>query len=120
MAKLPLATAAAQRADRLLLFAYLEELHEIGPDALAEVARDIAEEQGGSTGPQTKPTTARQGSSRESAPPAEQGNGDAQTEDRLNAMENNMASFTDAVREELSLLRQALLEQKRKPDGGDN
>ena len=106
-------------ADRLLLFAYLEELRDIGPDALAEVARDIAEEQGGTTGPHNRPVSSHPRPT-EQLSEIDRGGGTADTRERLRTMESNMASLTDAVREELSLLRQALLEQHRKPDGEDN
>ena len=111
-------------ADRLLLFAYLEELHEIGPDSLAEVARDIVEEQGGGVDePPPKSMAelkapARNG--RDSLSEDEAGSPASSTQARLSAMETSMESLTDAVREEIAMLRQALLEQNAKPGDKDS
>ena len=103
-------------ADRLLLFAYLEELHEIGPEALREVAKDIVEEQGGSTDIHAKPVRGSPVSSSSDAD-LEEGQGQ-ETRQRLTAVESSMASLTDAVREELAMLREALLEKNAKSSGG--
>jgi len=114
--------------DRLLLYGYLEEIHEINRDGLRSVANDILEEQGGPAdseplelppleiSPQlevdesadTPPEPATRASRK---PPAESG-------DRLAAVEQSMTDLTGAVREELALLRQALLNQ-RDPDDDD-
>ena len=111
--------------DRLLLYGYLEELHEIDQPALNAVASDIIEEQGG--GPSTAlaggaPAPSLQAPEfNEAAPlasdtelpePAVPAN-----DERLAAVENSVASLAGALKEELSLLREALLARQK---GDDN
>jgi general secretion pathway protein A len=142
--------------DRLLLFGYLEELHEINYDSLQAVAQDILEEQGGDIGPEPRsmfhqhdatqvrqpeaypPLTAEHGpslaqpgaaggpSTSAAADPvagpgaARPASGEPGADDRsgnvqgrLAAVESNMASLTDSVRDELARLRQVLLDEAR-------
>ncbi|MCP5157216.1 MAG: AAA family ATPase [Ectothiorhodospiraceae bacterium] len=111
-------------ADRLLLYGYLEELHTIDVKALDSVASDIIEEQGGTTGAYAKAgglagvngvdyEEEGEGDDHRAASDASRARrptpGPDPTDQRLQAVESNMASLTDAVRQELSLLRQALL-----------
>jgi len=109
--------------DRLLLYGYLEEIHHIDQAALNSVAQDIIEEQGGpvedssatlppldAPSPLTLPeTTAISGETDHAGSPPE-------TDQRLASMEQSMSSLTDAVRQELQLLRRALLNQKDPDD----
>jgi putative secretion ATPase (PEP-CTERM system associated) len=115
--------------DRLLLYGYLEEIHAIDREGLRSVANDIIEEQGGPVDsdpmelppleispqleldepaePQRAPTKRRS-----SKPPPE-------SDGRLAAVEQSMTDLTGAVREELALLRKALLNQKDPDDDQD-
>jgi general secretion pathway protein A len=109
--------------DRLLLYGYLEEIHRIDQAALNSVAQDIIEEQGGpvedtsatlppldAPSPLALPeTTAISGET-------EHAGSSPETDERLASMEQSMSSLTDAVRQELQLLRQALLNQKDPDD----
>ncbi len=106
-----------------MLYGYLEEIHQIDQGALNSVAQDIIEEQGG---PMEDPSatlppldTPSQLISPE--PAADNGGKDhaaptSETDNRLASMEQSMSSLTDAVRQELQLLRQALLNQKDPDD----
>lgn len=109
--------------DRLMLYGYLEEIHQIDQGALNSVAEDIIEEQGGpmeDTGatlppldtpsPLILPEPAADSGATDHAAPA------SETDHRLASMEQSMSSLTDAVRQELQLLRQALLNQKAPDD----
>jgi len=107
--------------DRLLLYGYLEETHEINRDGLNSVANDIIEEQGGGVDdepirppsldtPSDFELEAPEPPQIESATPAE--SVDRDSDKRLAAMEQSMSNLTGAVREELALLRKALLNQK--------
>jgi general secretion pathway protein A len=109
--------------DRLLLYGYLEEIHQIDRAGLNSVANDILEEQGGPVdeGPMTPApfeysieSEPEDAPSRQIAPaPAAQAKPAAGAEDkRLAAVEQSMTDLTGAVREELALLRKALLNQK--------
>ena len=113
--------------DRLLLYGYLEEIHEINRECLNSVANDIIEEQGGPDEPESvslpplepspqiglesdeapSPATVTPKPSRRPAAGADK---------RLSAVEQSMTDLTGAVREELSLLRKALLNQKDPDD----
>jgi putative secretion ATPase (PEP-CTERM system associated) len=111
--------------DRLLLHGYLEEIHEINGDGLASVANDIIEEQGdpADSAPMGLPTletspeiasqeptdTLSESTTRPASKPS------ADSDNRLAAVEQSMTDLTGAVREELALLRKALLDQ-RDPD----
>ena len=114
--------------DRLLLYGYLEELHELNHQALHAVAHDILEEQGVEVDgrPQLGPTDPSMtglapAEPRRSADPVGPSAGETEEsmQGRLNAMETSMASLTDAVREELSLLRRALLDASRREEDDD-
>ena len=103
--------------DRLMLYGYLEELHEIDQSALSAVASDLIEEQGGTPSPALSSVVgmpslvapdSAPASPAVSVPPSTPGDGD-----RLAAVENSVASLADALKEELSLLRQALLAQDK-------
>ncbi len=105
--------------DRLLLLGALEELHHIDRAALETVTRDIVEEQGGGDTGEYAVASLRQevtahappGAARAAGAAAQPAPGPAgaDTEQRLAAVETSMASLTDAVREELALLRKALM-----------
>jgi len=112
--------------DRLMLYGYLEEIHAIDRSGLASVANDIIEEQGGhadadptelpplEVSPQIESDEAMDTPSeprrRPAAKPA------AEPDGRLAAVEQSMTDLTGAVREELALLRKALLTQKDPDD----
>ena len=111
--------------DRLLLYGYLEEIHEISRDALDSVANDIIEEQGGLSdvdvvgfSPEEPPlqiepdSTTPQSSTRSGVQGGASRNSGKEANDRLAAVEQSMTDLTGAVREELALLRKALLNQR--------
>jgi hypothetical protein len=99
--------------DRLLLYGYLEGLHEISELALGAVTADIVEEHGGleddrslavpEGAPALAPTNVP-----EIAPPADA--------NRLSAVEDSVASLASTLKEEMALLRKALIEKSK---GGD-
>ncbi len=102
--------------DRLLLYVYLEELHEVASKSVASVARDIREEQGGSVmyseGNTSQPTEA-QGMEAGDDGPSEalrtsNIHRDPGDEKRLEAVEGSVAELATVMREELSLLRKAM------------
>lgn len=99
--------------DRLLLFGSLEELSVIGPEALETVAGDIVEEQG--LGDEPEPVqSASLGSLPTPEVPATAVRSNGNGEDgRLAAVEQSVSTLADAVREELSLLRQTLIERDK-------
>ncbi len=111
--------------DRLLLYGYLEEIHVLNGHGLASVANDIIEEQGGpadsarmdlpplETPPPVESPEPADTLSASTTPPSSEPSGDS--DNRLAAVEQSMADLTGAVREELTLLRKALLNQ-RDPD----
>ncbi len=120
--------------DRLMLYGALEELRTIDTKALRAVAEDIIEEQGGGEVPEPVlrapgPATAIPGEAAGSAalvvPPVPgAGNGasgdasrpggpyDPVEEARLHAVESSVAALAEAMREELALLRKAVLESR--------
>ena len=119
--------------DRLLLFGCLEELHTLDGDALRSVARDIVEEHGGGIEDEPKmappdPSSVvgimegggQPGGGNGALPPAGAGNGAADhmrnQDDRLKSMENSMAELTNAMKDELSLLREAMVTAMQKQD----
>ena len=128
--------------DRLLLYGYLEELHEINRVALDSVVNDIIDEQGDPTNsipldtsvpelsfqiepqgsvdipsePLLRPSSPPPSSppAKSSSQPSSQSSDDS--ESRLAAVEQSMTDLTGAVREELALLRKALLAQRDASD----
>lgn len=102
--------------DRLLLFGSIEELHHITLDSFRSVTRDILEEQGATTGELRSHDTgvpeepARPARTRAATPSADVSGAN---EDRLVAMETSVASLAESMREEMTLLREALLQRKR-------
>ncbi len=114
--------------DRLLLYGYLEEIHDINQAALRSVVDDIIDEQGDPTSsitmdipiaevaPQIEsqapidlpPEPVLQPSSASSNDP----------DGRLAAVEQSMSDLAGAVREQLELLRKALGAQRGGPDDG--
>jgi putative secretion ATPase (PEP-CTERM system associated) len=108
--------------DRLMLYGYLEELHELNGGSLKSVANDIIEEQGGSAdsdlmelaplevSPQLELDEPLETLPRPTAQPSSKPSTEA--DGRLAAVEQSMTDLTGAVREELTLLRKALLDQK--------
>lgn len=118
--------------DRLLLFAYLEEMHAIDASALAAVTRDITEEHGGDDplpplGGGMAPLPAVEAQPAAAPAPAPVATpAPAQSEERLSAVESSVHTLASAMKEELSLLRQALLARQdaastagNKDDEGD-
>jgi len=118
--------------DRLLLYGYLEEIHEINREGLNSVANDIIEEQGGVSdvdpmpmiAPPEEPSLQIESDTAAAPPPppapvsptpAPSKPKDA-PDNRLAAVEQSMTDLTGAVREELALLRKALLNQKDPDD----
>ncbi len=107
--------------DRLLLYGYLEEVHEINQHCLNSVASDIIEEQGGPADESitlppldVSPQIASDELKVEprAAPVPPKSTPPAEADNRLAAVEQSMTDLTGAVREELALLRKALLNQK--------
>jgi len=124
--------------DRLLLYGCLEELHTLDRTALEAVSHDIVEEQGGGAdedarleggpGPgELRPPPPRlegsNGARPQGAGNGAQGHGGADSahrqEERLKSVEHSMIELTSAMREELSLLRQAMLESMKRGGGKD-
>ncbi len=94
--------------DRLLLFGSLEQLTHLDAAALETVAQDMIEEQGLGPDPAPDPVV------RTIVPPAPQPDVTSPADSqRLAAMEQSVATLADAVREELALLRQTLLEREK-------
>ena len=96
--------------DRLLLFGCLEELHVIDIDAFRSVTRDIREEHGEST----QDVALQVNVTDNSKQIGKSGDRTGDSDDRIIAMEKSVASLAEAMRDELSMLRQALLEQNKK------
>ena len=112
--------------DRLLLYGYLEEVHDIDREALNSVANDVIEEQGGVSDvdpislPPEEPSPQLESDTVAAPPPVPQtrapSNSRDEPDNRLAAVEQSMTDLTGAVREELALLRKALLNQKDSDD----
>lgn len=106
--------------DRVMLYAYLEEMHQIDHDVISTVARDVVEEQGGLINesgnlPKLDIASASEGLNILRDPVAEPVvtlNGEH--EERLGQVEQSVSALSEAMREELSMLRQALAEFKGK------
>ena len=119
--------------DRLLLYGSLEELHTIDRGAVHAVSEDIIEERGGPSlrpvdpngiANQSRLTTsisppvALPDNSVSRSPtysnhlPEQNASVEARPDGRLVAVESSMESLTSALRDELALLRQALLDRK--------
>lgn len=101
--------------DRLLLYGFLEGLHRIDEDAIKSVTADIVEEHGGADDDVEEgapdlnvPAYSNGGAVPEGAPATPT---PAVDNSRLSAVEDSVATLTDALKEEMSLLRQALLAQ---------
>ena len=118
--------------DRLLLFGCLEELHTIDAEALRSVAHDIAEEHGTADEVEADEVKAdpslvtRRGAAMSSAPSpapalstvtAENERHNDQQEERMKSMETSMMALASVMKEELSLLRKAMVDGK---DGKDD
>jgi len=103
--------------DRILLFGFLEELHQIGREAVGSVTSDVLEEQGGPIGEvepmpvQESSTPAPKASKRSKTPAA--ANPDNGAGERMAAVEESMVSLTNVMREEMALLRKALVGKKQ-------
>ena len=123
--------------DRVLLYGSLEELHTIDRDAVHAVSEDIVEERGGpllkpahtdGIANQSRLTTSNsqpialpddsvsQSRTYSNHLPKQNSTVEAKSDDRPVAVESSMESLASALREELALLRQALLD--RKEQGG--
>ncbi len=108
--------------DRLLLYGYLQKIHQIKRDVLDSVVNEIINEQGEPTNPipserlslESLPKSGSQAFrdllSESAKLPSSQVSNDADT--RLAAVEQSMEDLTRAVREQLALLREALLRQR--------
>jgi general secretion pathway protein A len=108
--------------DRILLFGSIEELHHITLESFRAVTRDILEEQGATTGelrgldpnndpdpdPDPRPV-AKEPRPRTAVVAPSEAEGSSE---RLEAMETSVASLAEAMREEMSLLREALMARK--------
>ena len=115
--------------DRLLLYGYLEEIHAIDREGLRSVANDIIEEQGGSAdsdlmelppleiSPQLALDEPAETQGVSTTQPSKKPS--SESDGRLAAVEQSMTDLTGAVREELALLRKALLNQKDPDDDQD-
>jgi len=98
--------------DRLLLFGSLEQLSHLDAAALETVAQDMLEEQG--LGPDPVPEPAPEPVVRAISPsPGEVDTAPPAESQRLAAVEQSVTTLADAVREELALLRQTLLEREK-------
>ena len=101
--------------DRLMLYGYLEGLHVIDSRAVESVTADIIEEQGGGDDDVAEGAPEVLGPAARETPagtPADDG--------RLSAVEESVTSLADALKQEMGLLREALLSQastrRREPD----
>jgi putative secretion ATPase (PEP-CTERM system associated) len=95
--------------DRLLLYAFLEGLHRIDEAAVKSVTADIIEEHGGvdEDVAEGAPELALPYTDSLATPAAPAADG------RLAAVESSVASLASALKEEMGLLRETLLEQAR-------
>jgi hypothetical protein len=91
--------------DRLMLFAYLEGRHEVDAGVVQSVVDDIIEEQGG---PNEYDESATRIEREEPAKPPADG------ERRIAAVEDSMSELASSMKEELAMLRRALLERDGK------
>jgi general secretion pathway protein A len=111
--------------DRLLLYGYLEGLHEIDDKALESVTEDIVEEHGGADDdisgvvPEGAPELRVPSSRAGGANAYGAGSGEAK---RLSAVEESVSSLASTLQKEMALLREVLLEQGRnaKPEASTN
>ena len=96
--------------DRLLLYGYLEGLHRLDETAIRSVTADIVEEHGGADDEvaEEAPTLAVPEPVNGAAATAAHTATKAQ-DSRLSAVEDSVASLADALKQEMGLLRQALL-----------
>ncbi len=119
--------------DRFLLYGCLEELHTLDSEALAAVAADIVEEQGASTASRAALAHLRGEEPPQSSPErveyseggltmkmnVAQKTSAGPDDTRLAAVETNMAALTEAFRQELSSLRDAILDNHGTPKKGE-
>ncbi|NIR32690.1 MAG: AAA family ATPase [Gammaproteobacteria bacterium] len=105
--------------DRLLLYGYLEELHVLERDRLLTVVADMQEERGDAWGAPAREgdrtAAAEIGSGRGNGA----GGGAGSSEERLAAVEQAVATLTDAVRAEFAVLRRAIFERTRHRRDGE-
>lgn len=103
--------------DRLMLFGYLEGLHEIDNKVLAAVTEDIVEEHGGADDdmsgvvPEGAPQLRVPNSDSEPVQTNGATGGEAK---RLSAVEESVSSLASTLQKEMALLREVLLEQNKK------
>lgn len=108
--------------DRMLLFGSIEGITHFDGAAIKAVTRDIMEEQGATTGELNNLDLEFEGNgeagdartkrrSRQEAEPVEVG--EMTTRTRLNEMETSLDSLAKALREDMSILRKALLEKDK-------
>jgi general secretion pathway protein A len=107
--------------DRLMLFGCLEELHHITFESFRAVRHDLMEEQGATTqelsqgahepSPSTQRAAQASDSDRLSKRSEAAGGGSSSEDERISAMERSVASLAETMRDELSLLRNALVER---------
>lgn len=98
--------------DRLMLYAYLEELHKIDVRTIRNVAKDVVEEQGGELGDGDEmpvvDTAYEDGAVLGGG--VEETDADAGSEHRLAEVEASVQALTNSMKEEIELLRKALHE----------
>lgn len=113
--------------DRLMLYGYLEGLHEIDSKALASVTQDIVEEHGGAdddvSGVVPEGAPQLRVHDTDTRPPeqlTELASTDNAEAIRLSAVEDSVSSLASTLQKEMALLREALLEQNRSTKSNDN
>lgn len=121
--------------DRMLLFGSIEGITHFDGAAVRAVTRDIMEEQGATTGELNKldlELTNNEKPVGDKSKPTRRSNRAAKpneveettTRTRLSELETSFDSLANAMREEMSLLRKALIEkdkpEKHKPDGDEH
>ncbi|MEM7254246.1 MAG: ATPase, partial [Pseudomonadota bacterium] len=95
--------------DRLMLYGCLEEENAITKDSLDAVCSDIINEQGGPEFDAPEPSSVDAGVAAGARPNGS--SAPAPSTDRLAAVENSVSTLADAVREELTLLRKAIIDK---------
>ena len=109
--------------DRLLLYGYLEGLHEIDTDALRAVTQDIIDEHGAADDdvsgvvPEGAPEL-RVPAAGGAAANGTNGSGGGESQ-RLSAVEASVASLATTLQKEMSMLREALLSKASEQDAKD-
>ena len=99
--------------DRLLLLAHLDERHHVGLNLVESVAGDIAEEDSDMDEALGLDEASLDAADEEAARTKARGGDDGDgPDDRLTAVEDSVSELASSMREELSMLRRALLERQ--------